>query len=227
LEEGWTLRLHPEDVKRCAAIYSASFDARVEFEMEFRLQCLDGNYYWFVDFGIPRFEPDGTFCGYIGTCVDITERKLSEDSLHSLSGRLIRAQEEERARIARELHDDFSQRLAVLSIGLGQVLKKLPGPEAEQRAKVSEMLKATMELSTDLHSLSHQLHSSKLEHVGLVSALNGLCKEIGEKYKVEIQFSKGGFPSEVPKGVSLCLFRVAQESLNNVVRHSQAKNVYV
>ncbi len=123
LGDGWVSGVHPDDVQRCLEFYSDSFEARAEFEMEYRLLRADGDYRWIVDRGVPRFASDGTFCGYIGSCVDITDRKLFEESLHALSGRLINAQEEERARIARELHDDFSQRLALLGIGLGQLWK--------------------------------------------------------------------------------------------------------
>jgi PAS domain S-box-containing protein len=223
LDDGWALGVHPDDLDRCLQTYSSAFDRHVDFEMEYRLRRHDGEFRWMVDFGVPRFEPGGTFCGYIGSCVDITERKTAEESLHTLSGRLIRAQEEERAHIARELHDDFSQRLAILGIGLGQLWKKLPESDIEDRAKVLEMLEETKEISSDIHSLSHQLHSSKLEHVGLQPALVGLCKEIGGKYKLEIQFFDCRSPRDIPKEVALCLFRVAQESLSNVVKHSQTK----
>ncbi len=165
------------------------------------------------------------FVGGIG--VDITERKLAEQSLHNLTGRLISAQEEERARIARELHDDFSQRLALLGISLGQLWKKLPEDAAEDRSSVMEMLKGTMEMSTDLHTLSHQLHSSKLEHVGLGPALTALCAEIGKKYKMEILFGESGKSVDLPKDVALCLFRVAQEALTNAVKHSQSQSAQV
>ena len=227
LGEGWALGVHPEDLQRCLRTYTASFDARAPFEMEYRLRRFDGEYRWIVDYGTPRFEPDGTFCGYIGSAVDITERKSSEESLHTLSGRLIHAQEQERARIARELHDDFSQRLALLGISLGQLWEELPESQTEQRTGVLEILKGTKEMSSDLHSLSHQLHSSKLELVGLVSALSGLCKEMGEKYKVEIHFTKSGTLPKITKDVELCLFRVTQEALGNVVKHSQAQRAQV
>lgn len=227
LGDGWVSGVHPEDVRRCHQFYSDSFDARTEFEMEYRLRRADGEYRWIVDHGVPRFESDGTFCGYIGSCVDITDRKLSEEALHSLSGRLINAQEEERARIARELHDDFSQRLALLGIGLGQLWKKLPESDFQERSKVLGMLKDTKEMSSDLHTLSHQLHSSKLEHVGLVAALNGLCNEISEKYHIPVQFTDFGIPFTIPKEVALCLFRVAQEALGNVAKHSGAKSAQV
>jgi PAS domain S-box-containing protein len=222
LGAGWAEGIHSDDVERCLKTYFEAFDSRVDFEMEYRLRRFDGDYRWIVDFGVPRFEPGGTFCGYIGSCIDITERKSSEKSLHELSGRLISAQEEERARIARELHDDFSQRLALLGIGLGQLWKKLPPEGAEERASVLDMLRGTKEMSADIHSLSHQLHSSKLEHVGLVPALRGLCKDISKKYKIEVRFSECELPPNIPKDVALCLFRIAQESLGNTLKHSGA-----
>ncbi len=175
---GWASGVHPEDLERCLGIYSGAFDARVDFEMEYRLRRFDGKYRWIVDYGVPRFESDGTFCGYIGSCVDITDRKVTAESLEVLSGRLINAQEEERGRIARELHDDFSQRLALLGIGLSRLWKKRPESEEEERILVRELWNRTQEISSDVHRLSHQLHSSKLQHVGLGPALMGLCGEI-------------------------------------------------
>jgi PAS domain S-box-containing protein len=165
------------------------------------------------------------FVGGIG--IDITERKKAREALQTLTGRLIGAQEEERARISRDLHDDFSQRLALLGIGLGQLWKELPPGATEARENVLEMLKGTKQLSSDLHSLSHELHSSRLEHVGLVSALHGLCREMSDKYKIEIHVSDSDLRLDVPKDVALCLFRVAQEALGNVVKHSKAKNARV
>ena len=227
LGEGWLSGVHPDDQDHCRRLYSASFDARVDFEFECRLRRFDGEYRWLVDFGVPRFESDGTFLGYVGSCIDITDRKTSEESLHALSGRLISAQEEERARIARELHDDFSQRLALLGIGLGQLWKKLSPKEIEERESVQEMLRGTKEMASDMHTLSHQLHPGKLEHMGSSGALHGLCKEISEKYKIEVHFSECESPIDVPKDVALCLFRVAQEALGNVIKHSGTKEAKV
>jgi PAS domain S-box-containing protein len=225
--EGWASGVHPEDLERCLGIYSGAFDARVDFEMEYRLRRYDGKYRWIVDYGVPRFESDGTFRGYIGSCLDITDRKVAAESLEEVSGRLITAQEEERGRIARELHDDFSQRLALLGIGLSRLWNKRPESEAEERILVRELWNRTQEISSDVHRLSHQLHSSKLEHVGLGPALMGLCGEISEKYGIQVEFTDRTVPSEIPKDVALCLFRVAQEALSNVVKHSQAKQAQV
>ncbi len=223
LGHGWAEAVHPEDLARCLGIYSAAFDARVDFEMEYRLKRFDGKYRWIVDYGVPRFESDGVFCGYIGSCVDITDRKLATESLEELSGRLITAQDEERTRIARELHDDFSQRLALQGIGLAQLWKKIPESEVAERTRIQELLKGIQEISSDMHSLSHELHSSKLEHVGLAPAVMGLCEELGSRFKVQIQFTDRTLSSRIPKDVALCLFRIAQEALGNVVKHSGAK----
>jgi PAS domain S-box-containing protein len=225
--EGWAKGVHPAELERCLATYSGAFDARVDFEMEYRLRRHDGKYRWMVDYGVPRFESDGTFCGYIGSCVDITDRKMNADSLEELSRRLIVAQEEERGRIARELHDDFSQRLALLGIGLSRLWKKRPESEEDERTVVRELWNRTQEISSDVHRLSHQLHSSKLEHVGLGPALMGLCEEISEKYGIQVEFTDRGVSSQIPKDVALCLFRVAQEALSNVAKHSEAKQAQV
>jgi PAS domain S-box-containing protein len=225
--EGWASGVHPDDLERCLGIYSGAFGARVDFEMEYRLRRSDGKYRWIVDYGVPRFGADGSFRGYIGSCIDITERKLTAESLEDLSGRLITAQEEERTRIARELHDDFSQRLALLGIGLSRLWKKRPDSAEEERVLVRELWNQTQEISSDVHRLSHQLHSSKLQHVGLGPALIGLCEEIGEKCGIQIEFADYGVPTDIPKDVALCLFRVAQEALSNVVKHSRAKECRV
>lgn len=89
------------------------------------------------------------------------------------------------------------------------------------------MLKATNELSSDLHYLSHQLHSNKLELMGLASALRALCEELSEKYKIRVQFTECEFPVKIPNAVALCLFRVAQEALGNVIKHSGANHAHV
>ncbi len=195
LGEGWASGVHPDDLENCLKIYSASFAARIDFEMEYRLRRFDGEYRWIVDFGVPRFEADGTFCGFIGSCVDISERKSSAESLQALSGRLIHAQEEERSRIARDLHDDFSQSLALQCIDLEQLLKKELGrTETSDRTRLLKMLKRTKQLATDIRALSHQLHSSKLEYVGLQPAVSGLCEEISDKCEIRVHFTECGFP---------------------------------
>lgn len=227
LGNGWAERIHPEDLRSRENTYARAFDRHEEFRMEYRLRRRDGEYRWVLDIGVPRFDQDRSFVGYIGIGVDVTDRKLAEVALASVSGKLFEAQEQERTRIARELHDDFSQRLAIIGIGLAQLWKTLPQSNVEDRGRVQELLGGIKDLSSDLHSLSHQLHSSRLEHVGLVSALNELCKEISGKYKIEVHFTNCNVPPGIPKDAALCLFRVAQEALSNVIKHSQARSVRV
>ena len=121
LGDGWTEGVHPEDWQRCLATYTQAFDLREEFRMEYRLRRHDGEYRWFLDIGVPRFNQGRAFVGYIGSCVDITDRKLAETALASVNHRMIEAQEQERTRIARELHDDICQRLALLAIMLSEL----------------------------------------------------------------------------------------------------------
>ncbi len=225
--DAWMAYVHPDDLRTVMDTLSAALKSRQPFSQQYRLRRQDGVYRWMFDVASPRVDGDESFAGFIGSAVDVTDQRVAQESLEKVSGQLIEAQEKERSRLARELHDDFSQRLALLSIGLGQLWKTLPKTDAKDRARVQEMLKGTRELASDLHALSHQLHSSRLEHVGIVSALGGLCKEFSEKHKIEIQFSESDLRRNMPKEVELCLFRVAQEALNNIVKHSQAKSADV
>ena len=228
LGDGWVSGVHPDDLERCLAIYSTAFDARADFEMEYRLRRFDGEYCWIVDYGVPRFESDGTFCGYIGSCVDITERKSSEASLQQLSGRLIDAQEQERTRIARELHDDFSQRMALLQIRLEQLEQgNTAGFSSKTRQQLHSISEIVSEISSNIHDLSHQLHSSKLDTLGLMASVRSLCREFSEQHKLRVQFVDKGIPGPIPKDVTLCLFRIVQEALRNVVKHSGASEAAV
>jgi PAS domain S-box-containing protein len=220
LGEGWASGVHPDDLERCLGIYSTAFDSRVDFEMEYRLRRSDGAYRWIVDYGVPRFGSNGAFCGYIGSCIDITDRKVSEMSLRELSGRLIHAQEEERARIARELHDDLSQRMALLEIGLEQFEQNMPGLTSNDRGQLHNIAQIASEVSSDLHDLSRQLHPAKLDLQGLVAAMGSLCRELSKQHDLQIKFVHHDVPSQIRRDVALCLFRIAQEALRNVVKHS-------
>jgi PAS domain S-box-containing protein len=165
--------------------------------------------------------------GAVVAFVDITERKLAETALANVSRKLIEAQEQERARIGRELHDDVVQRLALLSIELEGVEQDVPDASAELRTRIGALQNQTTEIANDVQSLSHELHSSKLEYFGIVRAAKSFCKEFSELQKVEIDFQSHDLPTALPNELSLSLFRVLQEALRNATKHSGVKRFEV
>jgi PAS domain S-box-containing protein len=227
LGDGWVVGVHPDDYDICLKEYQTAFDLHKPFTVEYRHLCEDGKYRWIYGSGIPRFSADGQFLGYIGTCIDITGRKAAEQALMDFSGQLIHAREDERARIARELHDDLNQRVALLSIELDQLSHLLSESQTESNEMVQEMIEQAARLSTAIHRLSHDLHPSKLTHLGLARTLRGLCAELSESYGLNIEFRDANVPATLAQDVALCFYRIAQESLNNVIRHSGAKNALV
>ena len=144
-----------------------------------------------------------------------------------MSGQLIEAQEKERSRIARDLHDDICQRLALLSMEVEQANRNSTESPATANANLEEIRKHCSEISTHVHLLSHQLHSSKLDYLGVVAAIRGMCNETSEQHQVRIVFSDKNAPARLPKDISLCLFRVAQEAVHNAIKYSATDEVVV
>ncbi len=171
-------------------------------------------------------EVNGKPCA-LSVIADVTERKQAEEALASLSGRLIEAQDEERKRIAREIHDDYNQRLAMLAIDLEQLAENVADSSGETSRKVHELFDRIGELGADLHSLSHRLHSSTLESLGLLVGLEAFCKEFAEQQGVQVDFVHENVPRGVPAQAALCMFRITQEALRNMKRHSGANRAEV
>jgi PAS domain S-box-containing protein len=351
--DGWAESVHPDDLDRCIATYSSSFEARRRFRMEYRLRRADREFRWVLDDGVPRFTPGGIFAGYIGSCIDITEERRAEEErqkfvsladrslefigmcdlefrpfyinsagmrlvgldnleaarrmkvqdyffsedqdfinnvffpgvlreghgeveirfrhfktgdaiwmllnvfgifdtagkhigwatvnvditkrkrverelqesrqeLRALAGRLINAEEEERKRISRELHDDLNQKLALLAFDTGSMLLT-PPPSVETLAdQLRSFQSRVIQLSQDVRQISHRLHSSVLEDLGLTAALNELCEELSAREEIEVLFEQESVPKNLPTDVAACLYRVAQEALHNVLKHAHA-----
>jgi signal transduction histidine kinase len=158
---------------------------------------------------------------------EIAKRETAVGTLHGLSARLISAQEDERSRIARELHDDFNQRLALLAVDLERFHDGLPGTQEGLVDGLASLLRRTKELSSDVHRLSHQLHPSVLQHLGLVAAARSFCKEISEQHDVHIELAHHEVPRSLPSDIALCLYRIVQEALRNVIKHSGAKSARI
>ena len=227
LGNGWAQGVHPDDLTRCVDIYNQAFDRREQLKMEYRLRRHDGEYRWVLTIGVPRFNADRSFAGYIGSGVDITERKQAEETLSSVSRRLIEAHEEERSWLARELHDDINQRIALLAVELGNLEQTPRASAAGLHRRLNEIRNRISDLGRDVQALSHHLHSSKLEYLGLAAAASGFCKEVSQQQNVEIDFVAEGIPRTASREISLCLFRVLQEALQNAVKHSGVKHITV
>lgn len=348
---GWLGGVHPEDLTQCLDTYTKSFDQREPFQMEYRLRRHDGEYRWIVDSGTPQFDANGSFAGYLGSAIDVTERKLVENErklaldrlqeyeravegleemvavvdreyryvianskflkmrnmekgqvlshfayeilnkgvfdavvkekldecfqgkvvkyemkytypelgerdilvsyfpvegatgvervacivqditdrkrmeevLRSVNEKLIEAHEEERIRIARELHDDISQRLALLTINLNRLKTDDQTLPADIREGVTKATNYAADLSRDIQAMSHRLHSSKLEYFGLARAAASFCNELADQHKVEIDLQSEDIPDGLPEEIALCMFRVLQEALQNAIKHSRSQ----
>jgi signal transduction histidine kinase len=144
-----------------------------------------------------------------------------------VSRRLIEAQEQERARIARELHDDIVQRLVMVNFGLEGLQHDHPDLPAAAGSRIDKLREQTVKIVDDVQSLSHELHSSKLEVMGMGAAMRAFCREFSEHQKVEIDFETHDLPSSLSPSISLCLFRVLQEAVRNSTKHSGVRRFEV
>jgi PAS domain S-box-containing protein len=353
---GWTEGVHPDDLERFWAVYSSAFDARQSFHMDGRLRRADGAYRWLMAHGVPRFTADNDFQGYIGSCIDLTERIRAEEErqkfvlladsslefigfcdldfrplyinpaglrlvgldnleaayqatvqdfffpedqpfitneffprvlrdghgkveirfrhfktgeamsmicylynmrdargadvgwatvsvditerkqaelalqesrqeLRALAGRLINAEEQERKRISRELHDDLNQKLACLAFDADS-LRLMPfSSEDKIREQLLNHRTRIVELSQHVREISHRLHPSILDDLGLIAALEELSQEFSTRERVEVQFTQEAVPPAIPADVAACLYRVAQEAIHNVLKHARADYV--
>ena len=169
----------------------------------------------------------GEVIGFTTIARDITERKRTEESLANVSRKLVEIQERERTRIARDLHDDINQRIALLAVEIEKLKGNPPGSRAELSRRLTEVWEKLIEVSAGVNSISHQLHPPKLEYLGVVAAMKSFCKEFAASQAVEVDFKNDDIPREVPQEVSVGLFRVLQEALHNAAKHSKVRQFKV
>jgi PAS domain S-box-containing protein len=224
-------------------VQRAVAENRVIPPFELEVQLPSGRKWFAQASGAPVRDQQGNVVGGVAVTVDITDRKraeeallrseklkLAQEALGKLSGRLIEAQEKERARIGRELHDDICQRLVLLSIELDRAAQtaEVQPLQAERRVSEVERLRQMKEASQHcsdigkaVQALSHELHSSSLDYLGIVAAVGGFCREFSEKHRLSVEFTSAEVPNSLPRDVSLCLFRVVQEALRNAAKHGE------
>jgi len=171
----------------------------------------------------PWRTPNGIVGGILIFAEQITHRKQMEEAISGMSKKLIESQEQERARIGRELHDDINQRLGLLAVQLEQLGADPSGVQSH----VQELLKQATEISDDVQALSHELHASKLEYLGALGGMRSWCKEFGERQGMQIDFQSSEANISVPREIGLCLFRVLQEALHNAAKYSGVRRIEV
>lgn len=220
-------RVHPEDRGALETKMMAALQTGESFALEFRLIDASDRVRWIHCKGKTIHDSAGNAKGILAVNADITAMKQTEFELHSVMGRLIQAQEDERRRISRELHDDISQRLALLSVELSSFANSLRGRRKELPSAIKRLQTGIDEIARDIHGLSHQLHSIKLQNLGLRAALRELCQQVSEQHGIAVSMEASNLAEAMPEDVALCLFRVAQEAINNVVKHSHAREASI
>jgi PAS domain S-box-containing protein len=220
-----SLHIHPEDRQTALSFCGEQNRISDHYDLTFRMISRDGRVVWVQNL-VSVTRENGKPVGLRGYMVDISERKEAEEALRDLGGRLIAAQEEERRRVARELHDDLNQRMALMSIELEQIGQQIQKP-SNLRRRFQKLQTQAQEISADIHRLSYKLHPSKLDHLGLAAAVKSLCAELTQSQKLRVELHVKGVPADLPATITLCVFRICQEALRNCVRHSGSQTAHV
>jgi len=237
----WADRVRPDDLPVAEEAMRRAIEEKGEYRCEYRIIRSDGSVRWVEGRGKPVYDECGQCVKMSGLIVDITERKEAEEALREseealrksyariedLAGRLIASQEEERRHIARELHDDLNQQVAALAIGISRLKRQFPDAGAPVQEQIVKLQNKTDLLSERIRQVSRELHSSILQHVGLTAALNSYCAEFSDREGIAVALDIGDGIEDVPPEAALCIYRVAQESLRNVARHSGARKAVV
>ncbi|MGC1415884.1 MAG: PAS domain S-box protein [Candidatus Acidiferrum sp.] len=219
--------VHPDDRALFVGLADQLTPDNPTSRISYRVLRPGGSPLWLEKNARAFFDEKGRMLRMIGMVADITERKRAEENLSLMNRRVIEAEERERNRIAKDLHEDVGQRLALLAIGIDQLKNDLPNRTIELLGRMDAVRKQTLEILNDVKASAHELYSPRLEYLGVAAVMRIFCEEFGERKKVEIDFRSRGLPSLVQPGVSICLFRVLQEALHNGIKHSGAEKFCV
>jgi len=214
--------IHPDDRQTVIGLARETMRTGQSTEGEWRTIWPDGSVHWIAGRGQVLRDESGEPSRMVGVNIDITERKRAEEALSGMTRKLMEAQEQERVRIGRDLHDDVSQRLAMLGLELDQILAN----PSDVKRLVRKVRKRLIEISSDVQALSHDLHSSKLEYLGVAPGIKSWCKDFGARHRMQIDF-KSNVSSTLPLEVGIPLFRLLQEALHNVIKHSGVRQAEV
>jgi signal transduction histidine kinase len=225
--EYWLEHLHPDDRQRVLTLRAQLHEGATDRTwVEYRFHHPVRGEVWIDHAGcVAGRDITGRATRTFGVLRDITAQKRAEDGLRNLSRRLIEAHEEERALLARELHDDVTQRLAVMAIEVGQA--EFAAPDGRQPQLIRSVREGLVRLSEDVHSLAYQLHPSVLEELGLAEAIRTECERRSRQGLVDVSLDLAPLPAIVGRDVALCLFRITQEALNNIIHHAQAHSARI
>ena len=218
-DDTWLASVHPDDVERCLETYRWALERREPFQMEYRVRDAGSVDRWILDTGFPRFSGNA-FTGYAGSAVDITSLARSRADLESLSRHLMQAHEQERAAIARTLHEDVCQRMVTITLRLHH----LKGAATD--SEVADIKEQLTGLVRDLAAVSDPIQQ-RLKLLGVTAAGRQFCDDLSARYEVAIHFEEYGVPQDVPPEVAMALYRVLQEATVNAVVHSTADEVCV
>lgn len=227
VDNGWTRGIHPDDLPRCLRFYSKSLDRRQEFKMEYRLRRYDGVCRWVRDSGVPWFQADGSFAGYIGSCFDVSDSRLEIKALSRVTGLLIQRHEQERIRIASELHDEIGASLGALGIELSVTGQSVSGSAGKNRQDVEKIYEKMQEIGSRVSRLSNELNPSILKYFGLGKAIEIECRKLSEERQLTASCSCKDLPDKLDHDIALTFLRVVQEALENAARHSRAAKIAV
>jgi PAS domain S-box-containing protein len=225
LGDGWTEGVHPDDLARCLSVCESQFNRREPFRREYRLKRADGQYRWIDHSDVPRFGPAGDFLGYIGSAVDITEHRATEQALRQLAARLLKVQDEERRRISRDLHDSTAQNLLGAILGIRRALRLDRDMPDEAKTVLEESHDLIRQAEREVRTTCYLLHPPMLDEAGLPAAVRWYVEGFAKRSRIKVDIDIAAELSErrLPQDVEIALFRVVQEALTNVRRHSGSK----
>ncbi len=218
-------RVHPADRDRVFRTMANAMDRAASYETHFRVRGYDEVERWVMGKG--KAWKNGKLLRMLGVFVDFTEHHHAAEELSELSGRLIHAYEQERIRLSRELHDDVAQQVSLLAAEVSLLHDRLRHASADVRQEIEKLSAHIEEIGSGLHRVAHELHPARLAQLGLADSIRIFCREMADVRRISIRVEIAGIPSEIESNVALCLYRITQEALQNVVKHSRASRAIV